>query len=114
MISLALAQTTGSPSTLDLAGQMVPFIIILVIMYFLILRPQQRKTQKHREMIKNLRRGDSVILTSGLMGKITRLIEEAEVEVEIAPNVRVRCLRHAISEVHAKGEPVKADPETKE
>jgi preprotein translocase subunit YajC len=76
-------------------------------MYFLILRPQQRRVKQHQEMVKNLRRGDTVITSGGLVGKVTKVVDDDQVEVEIADGVRVRQMRGMVSEVRAKGEPVK-------
>ena len=76
-------------------------------MYFLILRPQQRRQKAHQEMIKATRRGDTIVSSGGLIGKVTKVVDDNEVEVEIAQNVRVRILRTMISEVRSKGEPVK-------
>jgi preprotein translocase subunit YajC len=76
-------------------------------MYFLILRPQQKKVKQHQELVKNVRRGDTVVTTGGLVGKITKVVDEDQIEVEIADGVRVRQLRQMISDVRAKGEPVK-------
>jgi preprotein translocase subunit YajC len=97
----------ATPGGADLVMQLAPFGIILVIMYFLILRPQQKRAKSQQELVKNVRRGDTVITTGGLIGKVTKSVDDAEVEVEIAPNVRVRLLRQMISDVRAKGEPVK-------
>lgn len=105
-VTPAYAQA-ATPGGADVIMQLAPFGIILVIMYFLILRPQQKRAKAQQEMVKNVRRGDTVITTGGLIGKVTKAAEEMEVEVEIAPNVRVRLLRQMISEVRAKGEPVK-------
>src|SRR6266513_2619510 len=87
--------------------QLLPFVLIFVIMYFLILRPQQRRVKQHQEMVKNLRRGDTIISSGGLVGKVTKLVDDDQVEVEIADGVRVRQMRQMVSEVRAKGEPVK-------
>jgi preprotein translocase subunit YajC len=76
-------------------------------MYFLILRPQQRRQKAHQDMVANVRRGDIVVTAGGLIGKISKVGDESEVEVEIAPNVKVRLLRGMISDVRSKGEPVK-------
>ena len=86
---------------------LLPFVLIFVIMYFLILRPQQKRVKTHAEMVKNMRRGDTVVTTGGLIGKITKVIDEDQVEIEIADDVRIRQMRAMISEVRAKGEPVK-------
>nr|WP_256515604.1 preprotein translocase subunit YajC [Alsobacter ponti] len=88
--------------------QIVPFILIFIIMYFLIIRPQQRKAKEHRDMVANVRRGDQVVTSGGLIGKVTKVSDESELEVEIADGVRVRIARGMIAEVRAKGEPVKA------
>jgi preprotein translocase subunit YajC len=110
LITPAFAQT---PSSLLGEGGMLmsllPFILIFVIMYFLILRPQQQRVKKHQEMVKNVRRGDMVITTGGLVGKVIKVIDDDQIEVEIADNVRVRQLRQMVSEVRAKGEPAKDD-----
>ena len=83
--------------------QMAPFGLILIIMYFLILRPQQKRAKEHADMIRAVRRGDTIITSGGLIGKITKVGEEAEIEVEISPNVKVRLLRQAITDVRSKG-----------
>jgi preprotein translocase subunit YajC len=106
-VTPAFAQATGPAGATDFLVQIAPFGIILVIMYFLILRPQQRRQKTHQEMIKNVRRGDTVVTTGGLIGKIIKTVDDTEIEVEIAPNVRVRVLRGMISDVRSKGEPVK-------
>ena len=76
-------------------------------MYFMILRPQQKRAKDQADLIKNIRRGDTVTTTGGLIGKVTKVVDDAELEVEIAPNVRVRMSRPMIADVRAKGEPVK-------
>lgn len=86
---------------------LLPFILIFVIMYFLILRPQQKRVKAHQEMVKNVRRGDTVVTSGGLVGKITKVVDDEQIEVEIADGVRIRQMRGMISDVRAKGEPVK-------
>ncbi len=86
---------------------LLPFIAIFVIMYFLILRPQQKRVKAHNEMVKNLRRGDTVITNGGVIGRIAKVIDEHEVEIEIAEGIKVRQVRQMVTEVRAKGEPVK-------
>ena len=104
-VTPAYAQASGGQP--DLFMQLAPFIIILVIMYFLILRPQQKRAKLHREMVANVRRGDSVITSGGFIGKVTKVVDENEIEVEIAPETRVRLVRSMIAEVRSKGEPAK-------
>ncbi len=88
--------------------QVVPFILIFVIMYFLMIRPQQKRQKEHQEMIKNVRRGDQVVMSGGLIGKVAKVTDDNEVELEIADNVRVRVTRASIADVRSKGEPVKS------
>ena len=87
--------------------QFAPFIAIFAIMYFLILRPQQRRAKDQKALVQGARRGDTVVTSGGLIGKITKAIDDSEVEVEIAPNVRVRVARSGIADVRTRGEPVK-------
>jgi preprotein translocase subunit YajC len=97
------AMATGS----DTIMTFLPFIAIFVIMYFLILRPQQKRAKQHQEMVKNVRRGDNVVTSGGLLGKVTKVVDDDYIEVEIADGVRVRQLRSMVAEVRTKGEPVK-------
>ena len=107
-ITPAYAQAAaGSGGGTDIILQMAPFGIVLVIMYFLILRPQQKRAKDQQELVSNVRRGDVVVTTGGLIGKVTKSVDDQEVEVEIAPNVRVRIARQMIADVRVKGEPVK-------
>ncbi|GJD98630.1 MULTISPECIES: preprotein translocase subunit YajC [Methylobacterium] len=110
MITPAYAQGTGAAASgTDVILQVVPFVLIFVIMYFLILRPQQRRARQHQDMVKNVRRGDTVVTTGGIVGRVSKVTDEAsEIEVEIAEGVRVKVVRTMIAEVRAKGEPVKA------
>jgi preprotein translocase subunit YajC len=107
LITPAYAQAAGTPGGADFVMQMAPFAIILVIMYFLILRPQQKRAKAHTEMIANVRRGDTIVTSGGLVAKVTKVTDDPEIEVEIAPNVRVRLIRTMITDVRTKGEPVK-------
>jgi preprotein translocase subunit YajC len=87
--------------------QLLPFALIFVIMYFLILRPQQKRVKTHQEMVKNVRRGDTVVTNGGLIGRVAKVVDDGEIEIEIADDVRVRQSRSMIAEVRSKGEPVK-------
>jgi preprotein translocase subunit YajC len=107
-ITPAFAQ--GAPAGgSDMLIQVAPFALIFVIMYFLILRPQQKRAKDHLTLVSQLRRGDTVVTSGGLVGKITKVVDDNEVEVQIADNVRVRQLRQMVTEVRAKGEPTKDD-----
>jgi len=101
----AAAAQPGGPSLLI---QLAPFILIFVVFYFLLIRPQQQRMKQHREMIENLRRGDEVVTQGGLIGKITRL-SDGEATVEIAEGVRVKILKGTVTEVRARTEPAKSD-----
>ena len=109
LITPAYAQASGSAplGSLDMLIQFAPFVIIFVIMYLLILRPQQKRAKDQRLMIQGAKRGDVVVTSGGLIGKITKAIDDSEVEVEIAPNVKVRVARSGIADVRSKGEVVK-------
>ena len=108
----AFAQAAGAApaSSTDMLVQFAPFIAIFVIMYFLILRPQQRRAKEQKALVQGARRGDTVVTSGGLIGKVTKATDDAEVELEIAPNVRVRLIRSGIADVRSKGEPVKSEP----
>jgi preprotein translocase subunit YajC len=94
---------------MEMILQFVPFILIFVIMWFLIIRPQQRRVKLHQEMIKNVRRGDTIVTSGGIIGKVTKVTEDAaDIEVEIADGVKVKVARAMISDVRSKSEPVKA------
>jgi preprotein translocase subunit YajC len=97
------AQAVGG----DMLISLLPFILIFVIMYFLILRPQQQRAKQHREMVTALRRGDIVVTNGGLVGKVTRVVDDGEIELQLTDGVRVRQMRQMVSEVRARGEPVK-------
>jgi preprotein translocase subunit YajC len=110
MISPAFAQGSlfGGGNT-DMLTSLLPFVLIFVIMYFLILRPQQKRVKQHAEMVKNVRKGDTVITSGGLVGRVTKVVDDDQVEIEVADGVRVRQMRQMVTDVRAKGEPVKDD-----
>jgi preprotein translocase subunit YajC len=107
-VTPAYAQA-ATPGGADIVMQLAPFGIILVIMYFLILRPQQKRQKQHAEMIKNVRKGDTVVTTGGMVGKVTKVVDDDQVEVEVADGVRIRQMRSMLADVRAKGEPVKQE-----
>jgi preprotein translocase subunit YajC len=102
----AFAQTGDIGGGSSMLIQFLPIILIFVIMYFLILRPQRMKARAHQEMVANLRRGDTVVTSGGLIGKVAK-VDDGELQVEVAEGVRVKVVRGMIAEVRAKGEPVK-------
>jgi preprotein translocase subunit YajC len=86
-------------------AQFIPLILIFAIMYFLLIRPQQRKLKAHRAMVENLRRGDQVITQGGLIGKVSKVKDDDEVEVELGTNMKVRVVKSTIAQVVSKTEP---------
>jgi preprotein translocase subunit YajC len=109
LITPAFAQglLPGGGGGSDMLISLMPFILIFIIMYFLILRPQQKRAKQHQEMVSSLRRGDTVVTSGGLVGKITKVVDENEIELQLAEGMRVRQMRQMVAEVRAKGEPVK-------
>ena len=110
LFSAAHAQSLfggGGGDANSMIMSLLPFALIFVIMYFLILRPQQKKVKSHQEMVKNVRRGDTVVTNGGLIGKVTKVIDDDQIEIEIADDVRIRQMRQMVTDVRAKGEPVK-------
>jgi len=106
-ISPAFAQGASADGGANMLIQFAPFILIFVIFYFLIIRPQQKKQKDHRNMLAAIRRGDNIITAGGLMGKVSKVVDDNEVEVEIAKDIRVRVMRNFIQDVRSKGEPAK-------
>ncbi|MEL6234683.1 MAG: preprotein translocase subunit YajC [Pseudomonadota bacterium] len=87
---------------------LIPFILIFVIMYFLLIRPQQKKVKEHKAMVEALRRGDQVVTQGGLIGKVSKVKDEGELEIEISEGVRVRVVRQTIAQVLQKTEPAES------
>ena len=108
-VTPAFAQGSSMMGGDSLLVTMLPFVLIFVIMYFLILRPQQKRVKEHTELVKNLRRGDTVVTSGGLVGKVTKVVDDEQIEVEIADGVRIRQMRQMVSGVRAKTEPAKDD-----
>ncbi|MEL7166798.1 MAG: preprotein translocase subunit YajC [Pseudomonadota bacterium] len=88
-------------------GQFIPLILIFAIMYFLLIRPQQKKVKEHAAMVEALRRGDQVVTQGGLIGKVAKVKEDNEIEVELAEGVKVRVVKSTIAQVLSKTEPAK-------
>lgn len=86
-------------------GQFLPLILIFAIMYFLLIRPQQKKAKDHQAMVAAVRRGDQVVTQGGLIGKISKVKEDNEIEVEIADGVKVRVVKSTVAQVLSKTEP---------
>jgi preprotein translocase subunit YajC len=104
-VTPAYAQAAGGGA--DIAMSILPFVLIFVIMYFLIIRPQRTQAKAREAMLAAVRRNDTVVTGGGVVGKVTKVVDDREVEVEIAPNVKVRVVRSLIADVRTKGEPAK-------
>jgi preprotein translocase subunit YajC len=102
-ITPAYAQSAAGSG--DFLIQILPFLLIFVIMYFLIIRPQQRRLKDHKEMVAAVRRGDTVVTGGGLIGKVTKA-DDDELVVELAPGMKVKVIRSTITEVRSKSQPV--------
>ena len=108
MITPAYAQAAGTSGLSDMMQTgILPLAVVFLIMYFFILRPQQKRAKEHQEMVKNVRRGDTLITSGGLVGKVTKVVDDDQVEMEIADGVRVRQVKSMVTDVRAKGEPAK-------
>lgn len=104
-ITPAYAQAAGGAGP-AMANQLLLIIPIFAIMYFVVLRPQHKKLKDHKAMIEQVRRGDSVVTSGGIIGKVTKVKDEGnEIEVEIADGVKVRVIRSTLSQVLSKTEP---------
>lgn len=107
LISPAYAQATGLMDQSALV-QFLPLVLIFVVFYFLLIRPQQKKQKDHRSMLEALRRGDRVVTGGGILATVSRVVSPEEVEVDLAPNIRVRVLRSTITSVLSKPDPAAA------
>ncbi len=111
-LGLVLAALTGPQGILGGSGGLVqllaPFAVLIGLFYFMIMRPQQTRARQHTERINGIKRGDTVVLSSGLIGKVVR-VEDRELGVEVAQNVTVKVIKAMVAEVRARGEPAPAN-----
>jgi preprotein translocase subunit YajC len=107
-ITPAFAQGLGGDPLGGVGGLLFPMLIMIVIFYFLVIRPQQQRAKAHREMVNQVRRGDTVITSGGFVGKVTKSSDTSdEVEVELSDTMRVRVLKSTLMDVRGKGDAVK-------
>lgn len=99
---------TGASGGAALFTNIMPLVLVFAIMYFILIRPQQKKAREHKAMVEALRRGDQVITAGGIMGKVSKVAEDGVVEVEIAEGVKVKVVRGTITQVVSKTEPAAA------
>jgi len=104
-VTPAYAQDAGEAGGSSFLTSMFPLILIFVIFYFLLIRPQQKRAKEHKLTVSNLRRGDQVVTAGGVMAKVTKVIDDNEIEVEISQGVKVKLVRSTISAVVSKTEP---------
>jgi preprotein translocase subunit YajC len=107
-ITPAYAQAPGAPGG-DFLSMMLPLVLIFVVFYFLLIRPQQKRMKEHKAKIEAIRRGDRVVTGGGLIGTVAKIMDVNEVLVESADNVRVRVVRGTITDILSKGEPADGD-----
>ena len=103
-VTPAYAQGVGASP--DVFINILPFVLIFVIMYFLIIRPQRTQMKKRGEMLAAIRRGDTVVTGGGIVGKVTKVIDDNELEVDLGGGTKVTALRSTIADVRVRGEPV--------
>ncbi|UYN96877.1 MAG: preprotein translocase subunit YajC [Enhydrobacter sp.] len=113
IISQAWAQSGGGGSG-DFLVQLFPLILIFIVFYFLLIRPQQQKMRAQREMLSGVKRGDRVVTGGGIIGLVTKVISDNEVQVELADGVRVRIVKQTITDIVARGESVRGPKESEE
>lgn len=107
-VTPAFAQTTGAAGAGSAFASFLPLVLIFAIMYFLLIRPQQKKMKDLKAMVDGLRRGDQVLTQGGIIGKVSKVGDDGILEVEIAEGVKVKMPRHTIAQVMNKTEPAKA------
>jgi preprotein translocase subunit YajC len=107
-VTPAFAQAAGQAGAGSAVASFLPLILIIAIMYFLLIRPQQKKMKDLRAMVDALRRGDQVLTAGGIIGKVTKVNEDGTIEVEIADGVKVKVMKSTISQVLNKTEPAAA------
>lgn len=109
LISNAYAQAApGGADTGYILSQVGMIVLIVLVFYFLIIRPQQRRLKQHQEMVNGLQKGDTIVTSGGMIGKV-KGVQDDEVRVEIAPNVEVRVVKGTVAEVRNKGAPAPAN-----
>lgn len=108
-ISSAFAQApTAAPAGSGLEA-MLPLVLIFVVFYFLVFRPQQKKVKQHKEMLSQLRRGDKILTGGGIIATVVKVIDDNEVEVDIGSDTKVRVMKPTIADVLTKPQPVAGD-----
>jgi len=113
-ISQAWAQGAGAGGGSDFLVQLFPLVLIFIVFYFLLIRPQQSKMKAQREMLAGVKRGDRVVTGGGIIGLVTKVISDNELQVELAEGVRVRVLKQTITDIITRGESVRGGKESED
>lgn len=109
MFTPAFAQAAGTPPEPNMLMSLLPFVLIAVVFYFLLIRPQQKRLKEHRALIEAIKRGDTVVTGGGFVAKVTKVDDGDEIEVDLGNDVKVKVIKSTIVDVRGKGQPVKAD-----
>lgn len=107
MYTPAFLAQAATPGAGDFIGMIAPMVLIMVVFYFLLIRPQQKKAKEHQQALTKIAKGDTVVTQGGLIGKVVKLVDDHELLVEVGENIKVRVLRGGIHEVRAKGDAAK-------
>ena len=113
-IAQAWAQTGGAGGGSDFLVQLFPLVLIFVVFYFLLIRPQQAKVRQQKEMLAGVKRGDRVVTGGGIIGLVTKVISDSELQVELAEGVRVRVIKQTITDILTRGESVRGAKDAEE
>ncbi len=105
-ISPAFAQASGAGGAGDILSSLAPIIILIIIFWFLIFRPQQKRAKAHQAMLAAIQRGDTIVTNGGLVGKVTKIVDDNDIEVEVSKGVKVKVVRAMIADVRSKPTPV--------
>jgi preprotein translocase subunit YajC len=97
----------AAPGAGDFLGMILPLVLIMGVFYFLLIRPQQRKQKEHQEALSKIARGDTIVTHGGLIGKVTKIVDDHELQVEVGEGVKVRVIRGGVAEIRTRGEPAK-------
>jgi preprotein translocase subunit YajC len=113
-IAEAWAQGAGAGGGSDFLVQLFPLVLIFIVFYFLLIRPQQSKMRQQKEMLAGVKRGDRVVTGGGIIGLVTKVIGDNELQVELAEGVRVRIIKQTITDILTRGESVRGAKDSEE
>ncbi|NRA31475.1 MAG: preprotein translocase subunit YajC [Parvularculaceae bacterium] len=114
LVGLTAAAAPAAVPAQNPIMSIIPFVLIFVVFYFLLIRPQQQARKKHEELVQGVKRGDTVVTAGGLVGKVTKVSDGAEVTVKLAEGVEVQAIKATLSDVRGKNEPAKDEKDAKD